>query len=170
MKSYQRIELIQITKKGEFALRTRTKIGTNNFGNSPSKSTIYYRTRFLYDVAQSARESRKTPLSIEPFWEKANIRPTDTMGKKVNSSRTGQSRKRKYNVRHFASNKTDYVRLPPKPKYEIAIEDATEHTERDCQIRNNQFKLQWELKLTEAGILCGEIPWTPCDKQCVSVL
>ena len=95
------------------------------------------------------------------------------MGKMANSSRTGHSRKRKYNVRHFASNKTDYVRLPPKPKYEISIEDATEHTERDCQILNNQLKVQWELKfqkITEAGILCGERPWTLCDKQSVSVL
>ena len=41
----------------------------------------------------------------------------------------------------------------------MAIEDATEHTERDRQIRNNQLKLQWELKcqkITEAGILYGE--------------
>ena len=41
----------------------------------------------------------------------------------------------------------------------MAIEDATEHTERYCQIRNNQLKLQWELKfqkIIEAGILCSE--------------
>ena len=50
------------------------------------------------------------------------------------------------------------------------IEDATEHTERDCQIRDNKLKLQWELKcqkITEAGILCGKRPWTLCDQKCV---
>ena len=46
-------------------------------------------------------------------------------------------------------------------------------TERDCQIRNSQLKLQWELKcqkLMEAGVLCGERPWNMCDQKCVSIL
>ena len=38
--------------------------------------------------------------------------------------------------------KTPHVRLQPKPKYEMAIEDAIENTERDQQIRNNPLKLQ----------------------------
>ena len=40
-------------------------------------------------------------------------------------------------------------------------------------MRNNQLKLQWELKcqkITEAGILCGERPWNLCDQKCVSLL
>ena len=55
----------------------------------------------------------------------------------------------------------------------MAIEDATELTERDRQIRNNQLKFQWEWKSqknTEASILCGERPWTRCDNKCVSLL
>ena len=55
----------------------------------------------------------------------------------------------------------------------MAIEDATEDTERDRQIRNSQLKLQWELKCqktTEAGLLCGEGPWHLCDQKCVSLL
>ena len=55
----------------------------------------------------------------------------------------------------------------------MAIEDATEQTERDRQIRNGQLKLQWELKcqkITEAGVLCGERPWSLCDQKCVSLL
>ena len=50
--------------------------------------------------------------------------------------------------------KPTHVRLPAEPKYEMPIEDATEQTERDRQIRNSQLKLQWELKcqkITEAG-------------------
>ena len=65
------------------------------------------------------------------------------------------------------------VRLPAEPKYEMAIEDATEDTERDRQIRNSQLKLQSDLKLqkiTEAGVLCGERPWNMCDQKCVSLL
>ena len=55
----------------------------------------------------------------------------------------------------------------------MPIEDATNEMERDRQIRNSQLKLQWELKcqkITEAGVLCGEWPWNPCDQKCVSVL
>ena len=64
--------------------------------------------------------------------------------------------------------KPTYFKLTPEPKYEIAIDDATEHTERDRQFRNNQLKLQWELKcqkIKEAGILCGERPWTLCARN-----
>ena len=70
-------------------------------------------------------------------------------------------------------SKPTMVRLPAEPKYEMAIEDATEETERDRQIRNNQLKLQWDLKsqkITEAGVLCGERPWNLCDQKCVSLL
>ena len=62
--------------------------------------------------------------------------------------------------------KRTHVRLSVEPKYEMAIEDATEETERDRQIRNNQMKLQWEMKcqqITEAGVLCIKRPWFLCD-------
>ena len=55
----------------------------------------------------------------------------------------------------------------------MPIEDTTEEAERERRIRNNQLKLQWELKcqkITEAGILCGERPWNLCDLKCVSLL
>ena len=55
----------------------------------------------------------------------------------------------------------------------MAIEDATEDTERDRQMRNSQLKLQWKLKcqkLMEAGVLCGKRPWNMCDQKCVSLL
>ena len=65
------------------------------------------------------------------------------------------------------------VRLLAEPKYEMAIEDATEETEKDGQKRNNQLKLQCDLKrqkVKEAGVLCGERPWHLCDQKCVSLL
>ena len=55
----------------------------------------------------------------------------------------------------------------------MPIEDATDETERDRQIRNSQLKLQWDLKcqkITEAGVLCGEQPWHLRDQKCVSLL
>ena len=38
--------------------------------------------------------------------------------------------------------KPAHAKLPPEPKYETAIEDATEHTELDRPIRSSQLKLQ----------------------------
>ena len=38
------------------------------------------------------------------------------------------------------------MRLPAEPKYEMAIEEATEEAERDRQIRNSKLKLQWDFK------------------------
>ena len=69
--------------------------------------------------------------------------------------------------------KPTHVKLPLELKYETAIENANEYTERGRQIRKSQLKLQWEFKcqkITEAGILCGERPWTLCDQKCVSLL
>ena len=94
------------------------------------------------------------------------IRPNDTMGKRAKSSEN-------ITLETLLQSKPTYVRLPTEPKYEIAIEDAIEHTERDLQIRNYQLKLQWELKfkkITEASILCGEGTWALCEQKCVSLL
>ena len=59
-------------------------------------------------MAQSARESRKTPLSIEPFWERPTSgRPTtNQMGEMENSTKTSDSRSREYNYRHIATTQT----------------------------------------------------------------
>ena len=91
----------------------------------------------------------------------------------ANPGKVSNSGKRKLGVEYPTTNETTHVRLPPEPKYEMAIEDATEHTERDRQFRNNKLKLQSELKcqkITEAGILCGDRPWTLCDQKFVSLL
>ena len=75
---------------------------------------------------------------------------------------------RKYHTGHTSRTKFSRVKLPPEPKNEATIEDATELTESETQMRNIQLKLQWELKCqksTEAGIICGECPWTLCDQN-----
>ena len=110
--------------------------------------------RNLYDMAQSTRESRKTPLSIEPIWE----RPTSDAPIRCEKWRT------QVKIAIFAHEnitldtilqpKPTMVRLSAEPKYEMAIEDATEETERDRQIRNSQLKLQWDLKFQKNGSGC----------------
>ena len=124
-------------------------------------------------MAQSAPESRKTPLSLEPFWKRPTSDPSIRWEKwriQVNLAFLSQE-----NITRdtLLQPKPTTVRLPAEPKYEMAIEDATEDTERDRQVRNSQLKLQWDLKcqkLMEAGVLCGQRPWNMCDQKCVSIL
>ena len=117
-------------------------------------------------MAQSVRESRKTPLSIEPFWERAISDPPIRWEKWRIQVKLATFTRENITLDTLLQTKPTHVRLPPEPKYEMAIEDATEHTEQDRHIRNNQLKLQWESKcqkITEARILCGDKPWTLCD-------
>ena len=110
-------------------------------------------------MAQSARESRKTPLSIEPFRERPTLDPPIRWEKwRIQVKILAREN---ITLDTLLQPKPTMVRLPVEPKYKMAIEDATEETERDRQIRNSQLKLQWDLKcqkITEAGVLSGEQP------------
>ena len=124
-------------------------------------------------MAQSARHSRKTPLSIEPFWERHNSDPPIRWEKWRIQVKLAILARENITLDTLLPSKPTTVRLPAEPKYEMAIEDATEDKERDRQIRNSQLKLQWDLKcqkLMEAGVLCGERPWNMCDQKSVSLL
>ena len=124
-------------------------------------------------MAHSARESRKTPLSIEPFL----VRPTSDPPKRWEKWRIQVKlailARENITLDTLLQPKPTMVRLPSEPKYKMAIEDATEETERDRQIRKSQLKLQWDLKcqkITEASVVCGGRPWHLCDQKCVSIL
>ena len=119
-------------------------------------------------MAQSARESQKTPLSIEPFWERPTSNPPIRWEKWQIQVKLAILARANITLETLLQPRPTTVRLPAEPKYESAIEDATMETERDRQIRNSQLKLQWELKCqmsTEAGVLCGERPWNLCDQN-----
>ena len=101
------------------------------------------------------------PLSIEPFLERPTSDPPrrwETLRIQVKLAILARVN---ITLDTLLQRKPTTVRLPAEPKYELSIEDAIEYTERERQIRNNQLKLQWELKcqkITEAGVLCGERP------------
>ena len=108
-------------------------------------------------MAQSASESRKTPLSIEPFRERPTSDPPIRWGKWRIQVKLAILARENIMLDTLPQQKPTHVSLPVEPKYELAIEDASEDTESDRQIKNSQLKLQWELKcqkITEAGVLC----------------
>ena len=121
-------------------------------------------------MAQPARELRKTPLSIEPFWERAKSDHPIRWEKWRIQVKLEVLARENITFDTLLRPKPTHVRLPAEPKCEMAIEDATEQTERDRQISNSQLKLQWELKCLEAGVLCCERPWSLCEQKCVSPL
>ena len=124
-------------------------------------------------MAQPARESRKTPLTIEPFCERPTSDPPTRWEKWHIQVKHALLARENIPIDTHLQPRSTMVRLPAEPKYEMAIEDATEETERDRQIRNSQLKIQWDLKctkITEAGVLCGERPWHLCDQKCASLL
>ena len=119
-------------------------------------------------MEQPPRESRKTPLSIEPFWERPTSDPPIRWEKWRIQVKLAILARENITLDTLFQPKPMTVRLPAEPKYEMAIEDATDETERDRQIRNSQLKLQWD-NCPEAGVLCGERPWHLCDQKCVCV-
>ena len=124
-------------------------------------------------MAQPARESKKTSMSIEPFWERPTSDPPIRWEKWRTLVKLAILAREIITLDTLLPPKPTTVLLPAKPKYEMPIEDATKETERDRQIRNSQLTLQWDLKcqkITEARVLCGERPWHLCDQKCVSLL
>ena len=109
-------------------------------------------------MAQPARESRKTPLSIEPFWERPTSDPPIRWEKWRIQVKLAILARENITIDTLLQPKPMTFRLPVKPKYEMPIEDTTEEAERERRIRNNQLKLQWER------------PWNLCDQNCVSLL
>ena len=122
-------------------------------------------------MAQSARESRKTPLSIEFLWERPTSDPPIRWERWHTQVKLAILARENITLDTLLQPQPTHERLPAEPNYEKAIEDATEDTERDQKIRNSQLKLQWELKCQKkTGVLCGEWPWHLCDQKCVSLL
>ena len=65
------------------------------------------------------------------------------------------------------------VTYPPKPTYEEPVEKHTQATEMDRKVRNQQLKVNWQIRCTkidETGISCGDKPWGFCEQKSVSLL
>ena len=127
-------------------------------------------------MAQPARKSRITPLSIEPFWERPTSDPPIRWEKWRIQVKLAILARENITLDTPLQPKPTHVRLLVEPKYDLAIEDATENTERDQKVRNNQLKLQGELKcqkITEAFCAVnnhGLYATKSVFRSCISVL
>ena len=65
------------------------------------------------------------------------------------------------------------VTYPTEPTYEELVENHTQVTERDRNVRNQQLKVNWHnrcKKIYEIGVLCVDKPWGLCKQNAVSLL
>ena len=96
-------------------------------------------------MAQSAtKDSGKSPLGTQPFWEKATPEPPirweywRTQLKLAILAREG------IEVDLLLADPPEHVLLPTEPAYEDAVDNTPAQSERDRRTRNEQAKTAWK--------------------------
>ena len=114
---------------------------------------------YEYNMAQSAADSKKTPLHIEEFWEKPTATPPLTWDKWTQQWKLALLAKEGIQLDTLLNDPPATVTYPPEPTYEEPVENHTQATERDRKVRNQQLKVNWQnrcKKVEEIGIFCGK--------------
>ena len=125
-------------------------------------------------MAQSAlKDSGKSPLGIQPFWEKATLEPPlrwehwRTQLKLAILARGG------IEVDLLLADPTENVILHLEPAYEDAVENPTAQSERDRRTRNEQAKTARKnncQRIIAVAILCRDKPWKLCNRKASSMM
>ena len=123
-------------------------------------------------MAQSAAESKKTPLHVDAFWEKPNATPPLTWDKWTQQWKLALLAKEGIQLDNLLNDPPTAVTYPPEPIYEEPVENHTQATERDRKFRNQQLKVNWQnrCKKIEISILCGDKAWGICEQKSISLL
>ena len=95
-------------------------------------------------MAQSAAESKKTPLHVDVFWEKPTATPPLTWDKWTQQWKLALLAKEGIQLDNLLNDPKTVVTYPPEPTYEEPVENHTQATERDRKIRNQQLKRNWQ--------------------------
>ena len=123
-------------------------------------------------MAQSATQKR-TPLGIEPFWEKPSSDPPLKWEKLWMQAKLALLAKENITLNILLEPKPENVHLSLEPIYENTITVSSAQSERERLARNAQLKMNWEnrcQKQIEIEIMCGDKPWTQADRKTVSML
>ena len=124
-------------------------------------------------MAQSAlKDSGKSPLGIQPFWEKATLEAPlrweywRTQIKLAILAREGIV------VDLLSADPPEHAILPPEPAYGDPFKHPTAQSERDRRTRNTA-KTAWKNhchRIKAIDILCGDKPWQLCDRKASSLM
>ena len=118
-------------------------------------------------MAQPATQKR-TPLGIEPFWEKPSAPLKWQMQAKL-----ALLAKENIALDILLEPKPETVQLPLEPIYKNAITGSSAQSERERLAINAQLKMTWEnrcQKQMDIGIMCGDKPWAQAGPKTVSML
>ena len=125
-------------------------------------------------MAQSAlKDSGKSPLGIQPFWEKATLEPSLRWEYWRTQLKLAILARKGIVVDILLADPLEHVILPPKLAYEDAVENPTAQSERDRRTRNEQAKTAWKnycQRVVAVGILGGDKPWQLCDRKASSLM
>ena len=122
-------------------------------------------------MAQPTTQKR-TPLGIEPFWEKLSADPSLNWEKWQMQAKLALLAKENIALDTLLEPKPETVQLPLEPIYENTITGSSAQSERERLEMNAQLKMKWEnccQKQMEIGIMCGDKPWTQADRKTVSM-
>ena len=123
-------------------------------------------------VQSALKDSGKSPLAIQLFWEKATLEPP------LRWENWRTQLKLAILVEGIVADllladPPAHVVLPPEPAYEDAVDNPTVQSERERRIRNESAKTAWKnhcLRLKTVGVLCGDKPWKVCDLKASSLM
>ena len=121
-----------------------------------------------YNMAQSAADSKNTPLHIEAFWEKPTATPPLTWDKWTQQRKLALLAKEGIQLDILLNDPPAAITYPPEPTYDEPVENHTQATERDRKVGNQQLKVNWQnrcKKIEEVGILCGDKLWGMCEQK-----
>ena len=96
-------------------------------------------------MAQSAlKGSGKSPLGIQPFWEKATLEPPLQWEYWRTQLKLAILAQEGIVVDILLADTPEHVILPPEPAYEDAVENPTAQSKRDRRTRNEQANTAWK--------------------------
>ena len=120
-------------------------------------------------MAHSAlKDSSKSPLGIQPSWEKATLEPPLRWENWRTKLRLAILAREGIVVDLFLADPPEHVVLPPEPANEDAVDNPTAELERERRTRNEEAKTAWKnncLRLETVGVLCGDKPWKVCGDK-----
>ena len=125
-------------------------------------------------MAQSAtKDSGKSPLGIQPFWEKATLEPPIRWEFWRIQLKLAILARERIEVDLLLVDPPEHVLLPPEPAYKDAVDNPTAQSERDRRTRNEQAKTAWKnqcQRVMTIGVLCGDKLWKLCDRKASSLM
>ena len=122
-------------------------------------------------MAQSA--TKRTPLGIDPFWDKPTPDPPLRWEKWRVQFKLALLAKENIILDTLLGPKPEMVELPLESIYEETIVGTSAQSERERIARNAQQKMNCQNKcqrLIEVGFMCGDKPWPLADRKTVSLL